>query len=356
MTIRPLTFATLAIIIHVFIGRDLRIIRDASSANKLGLLFILMLGFAILILAFSVGVGYNSMVINRSIIVRNLWEIGLIVVLGDFIRYKLIKQTTEKERRITVFILTIVLVYSQMGEIHRLTHGNMGVLDAFFELIFSSLVIGSVVSYFAIKGSFLLVALVSFVYTMTPYLIPILPTVSLVAFSIIISILAFISAIIYYFLFDKNNKPSEKIAEKRVARYNKKTLVQRGMTIALICLIIAFVRGMFPIYPTVILTESMTGTFNRGSLVFIERIKPDEVFNRIQTGDVIHFISHTGIEYVHRVVDITYDAHGERQYITRGDAVYLNDPSPVPQSEVLGIVHTFLPYIGYPMVLLSERR
>ena len=356
MTIRPLTFAILAITIHVFIGRDLRTIRDASVANKLGLLFILMLGFAILILAFSVGVGYNSMVTNGSIIVRNLWEIGLIVVLGDFIRYTLIKQATEKERRIIVFMLTTVLVYSQINEIHRITHGNMGVLDAFFELIFSPLVIGSVVSYFAIKGPFLLVALVSFVYTMTPYLMPILPTVSLVAFSIIISILAFISAIIYYFLFDNNKKPSEKIAEKRTARYNKKTLLQRGMTIAIICLIIAFVRGMFPIYPTVILTESMTGTFNRGSLVFIERIRPDEVFNRIREGDVIHFISHTGIEYVHRVVDITYDTYGERQYITRGDAVYLTDPSPVPQSSILGIAHTFLPYIGYPVVLLNERR
>jgi len=355
-TIRPLTFAILATSIHVFIGRDPRTIRDANSANKLALLFILMLGFVILFLAFGVGVGYNSMVTSWSIIARNLWEVGLIVVLGDFIRYKLIKHASEQEHRVIVFMLTIVLVYSQMSEIHRITHGNMGILDAFFELIFSPLVIGSVVSYFAIKGPFLLVATVSFVYTMTPYLLPILPSISLITFSIITSGLAFVSAITYYFLIDNNKQRNEKIREKRAARYSKKPLAHKGITILFICVTIAFVRGMFPIYPIVILTESMTGTFDRGSLVFVERIPPDEVFNRINEGTVIHFVSHTGIEYIHRVIEITYDIYGERQYITRGDAVYLADPFPVPQSEILGIAHVFLPHIGYPVVFLNERR
>jgi len=353
---RPLVYLILAVAIYVFIGRDLRIVRDASFANKLALLFILMFGLTILLLAFGFGVGHNSLVASSPVVMRNLWERGLIVILGEFIRYKLIKHAGVQERGVIIFMLTIVLVYSQMNEIHRVTHGDMGMLDTFFELIFSPLIISSVVSYFAIKGSFLLVAAVSFVYTMTPYLLPILPSVSLVAFSIIISGLAFVSAMIYYFLMDSDKQCSRQTCEKRAARYRKKTLLNKGLTILFICFIIAFVRGVLPIYPIAILTESMTGTFDRGSLVFVERIPPNEVFNRINEGTVIHFVSHTGIEYIHRVVDITYDIYGERQYITRGDAVYLADPFPVPQSNVLGIAHAFLPYIGYPRVILNERR
>ena len=356
MTIRPLTYAILTIATYVFIDRDLRIVRNADFTNKLAFLFILMFGFVMLLLAFRVGVGYNSMVTSHAVVVRNLWELGLIIILGDYIRYKLIKNTGRQERRMILFMLTITLVYSQMNEIHRITGGNMTILAAFFELIFSPLVIGTIVSYFAIKGSFLLVASINFIYTMTPYLMPILPSVSLVAFSIITSGLAFISAIIYYFLIDNNKPYSSRNREKRIARYSKKTLVSKGAAVLIVGSILIFTSGRLPIYPIAVLTESMTGTFNRGSIVFIERLSPDEVFNKVDEGTVVHFISHTGIEYIHRVIDFTYDDYGERQYITQGDAVYLPDPFPVPQSNIYGIAHTFIPYIGYPIVLLSERR
>ena len=356
MTIRPLTYTILTIAIYVFIGRDLHIIRHADLANKLALLLILMFGFVMILLAFGFGVGNNSMVVSWSIMGRNLWELGLIIILGDYIRYKLIKNARRQERRTIIFMLTVTLVYSQVHEIHQITQGNMAILDAFFELIFSSLVISSVVSYFAIKGSFLLVASVSFIYTMTPYLIPVLPSVSLVAFSLITSGLAFTSAIIYYFLIDNYKPYPNQIREKRAAKYSKKTLISKGFTVLLISSIIVFATGRLPIYPIVVLTESMTGTFNRGSLVFVERLSSDDVFYRVDEGTVIHFVSHTGIEYIHRVIDMIYDDDGERQYITQGDAVYLADPFPVPQSNVQGIAHAFLPYIGYPVVLLNERR
>ena len=356
MTIRPLTYTILAIAIYVFIGRDLRNVHNSSSANKLALLFILMLGFVMLLLSFGVGVGHNHMVTSLPIVIRNLWEIGLIILLGDLIRYKLIKNAGDQERRTVVFVLTLALMYSQMNEIHRITHGNMTLPDAFFEMIFSRLVIGGVASYFAIKGSLSLVISVSFVYAMTPYLLPVLPSISLIAFSIMISGIAFASAIIYYFLIDNNKQRSELICEKRAARYSKNILKNKIITVLFIGFIVAFASGLLPIYPVAILTDSMTGTFDRGSLVFVERIPPSEVFNRINEGTVIHFVSHTGVEYIHRVIEIIYDDYGERQYVTMGDAVALADPFPVPQSNVHGIAHAFIPYIGYPIVFLNERR
>jgi len=309
-----------------------------------------------LLLAFSVGIGHNSMVTNSTIVMRNLWERGLIIILGDLIRYKLIKTANRQERYWIIFILTLALIYSQTNEIHRIIYGNMTVLDTFFELIFSPLVISIVVSYFAIKGSFLLVVSVSFLYTMTPYLLPILPSISLVAFSILTSGLIFLSAIIYYIIMNSIKPHNQKIREGRAARYYKKNFANKTLIAAITCLIIIFFAGMLPIYPVVILTESMTGTFDRSSLVFVEGIPSDDVFYRISEGSVIHFVSHTGVEYIHRVVDITYDPYGERQYITQGDAAYLVDPFPVPQSSVKGIAHSYLPYIGYPIVLLNERR
>jgi len=356
LTIRPLIFTIITIAIYISIGSDQRPIPHANLANKIALIFALLFGLALLLLAFSVGIGHNSMVTNQSIVLRNLWERGLIIILGDLIRYKLIKNAPNQERRLIIIILTLTLVFSQTSEIHRIISGNLAAADAFFELIFTPLVIHSVLGYLAIKGSFLLVISVSFLYSMTPFLMPVLPAISLAAFSIITSGLIFISAIIYYAIMNTTKPHAQKIREKRAAKYRKNSLVNKGIATTMICLIIIFFAGMLPIYPVVILTESMTGTFNRSSLVFVEKIPPDDVFYRINEGTVIHFISHTNIEYIHRVVDITYDSYGERQYITQGDAVYVVDPFPVPQSNVKGIAHAFVPYIGYPIVFLNERR
>lgn len=356
LTIRPLTFAILAVAIHVLIDRDIRAIPHANLFNKLTIIFALLFGFSMLLLAFNVGVAHNSMVTSQSIVLRNIWERALLIIIGDLIRYKLIKTADEDEHYFIIFILTLSLVYSQTTEIHRIVHGNMSLLNAFFELIFSPLVTSFVVSYFAIKGTFLLVTSVSFLYTITPYLIPILPDISLAGFAIITSGLVFISAIIYYAIMNTLKLPNQQIREKRTTKYSKKTLINKGIAASIIGLIIIFFAGMLPIYPVIILTESMTGTFNRSSLVFVEKITPNEVLYRIDEGDVIHFISHTGVEYIHRIVEITYDSYGEREYITQGDAAYLVDPFPVPQANVKGIAHSFIPYIGYPIVFFNERR
>ena len=353
LTIRPLTFAILTIAIYTFIEHIPHPTPQTKLANKLALIFILMFSIVMLFLAFNIGVGHNSMVANHSVVIRNLWERGSIIILGDLIRYKLIKHANDQERRVTIFIITLTLVYSQTTEIHRIISGNMSALDAFFELIFSPLVTSIVISYFSIKGSLFLVVSVSFLYTMTPYLMPILPATTLAAFSIITSGLIFVSAIIFSALMNSSKPIIQRIREKRVAKY-RKTPLNRVTMITFSCLIVIFFAGMLPIYPVVILTESMTGTFDKSSLVFVEKIPPDEVLNRINEGTVIHFTSHTNVEYIHRVVGITYDTYGKRQFITQGDAAYLVDPFPVPQSNVKGIAHSFVPYIGYPIVVLSE--
>ncbi|MCL1990600.1 MAG: signal peptidase I [Defluviitaleaceae bacterium] len=356
MGMRPLIYVVLVMALVVFMGNNARRVGHGDLIKKLTLLFVLMYGFTLLFLAFFVGASHNSMVTSFPVVMRHLWERGFVIFLGDVIRYKLIKSTGTKERRFMLVMVTVVLVYSQLNHIHRITQGHLPVADAFFELIFSPLVIGSVVSYFAIKGSFLLVASVSFTYIMAPYLLPLLPTVSLMAFSLISSGVAFIAAMIYYVSIDSNKLQMMRIQEKRAATYRKKTRINQSLTASVIGLILLFASGLLPIYPVVILTESMTGTFNRGSLVFVERIATDDVFNRIEAGMVIHFISHQNVEYIHRVVELVYDAEGERHYMTQGDAVYLVDPVPVPQSHVRGIAHAFIPYLGYPVVLLNERR
>jgi signal peptidase len=353
---RPLVYVVSAVAVFVFMGgineRE-RPVRKAFNANIVTTISLAMFGIVFLAVSFMFGAGINTMTINSSVIVRNLWQIGLIVILGEFIRYKLIKSTSERNQTFVIVALTLALAFGQMNDLRIMLRGDMAFVNTFFVVIFATLVIHAVVSYITIEGSFLSVALVSFIYTMTPYLAPIMPNISAVSWALIVSGLLFVTAIAYYIIISDKRR-DVKFREKRLARYARKPVFATTLTAGAIIVIIVFFLGRFPVYPVVILSDSMEGTFERGALVFVERTPQDEAFLRVEEGDIIHFISHTGNEYVHRVVAFGYDIHGERVYITQGDAVDTIDAFQVPQENILGVANSQIPFIGYPYIWVQN--
>jgi len=339
----------LAIAVYTFMGRDLRPVHKAYESNMLAILLVVTFGIFILVASFLVGAGTNIMTVSFSVVMRSLWERGSIIFFGELIRYKLIKNSDIQERMGIIFALTITLAYGHMNALHLLFNGNAIVLAVFFESVFKPIVISVAASFFAVKGSFISVITISFAYTMSPYLLPILPAITPLTMSLAICGLAFLSAVICHFILNRN---AQQTCEKRAAKYEKR----HGyiVTTLVISIIAAFFTGMLPFYPIVVLTSSMTGAFDRGSMVFIERVPQGEAFVRISKGDVIHFTSHGGVEYIHRVIDFTYGIDGDRKYITKGDANDFPDPFPVAQKDVLGIAHTFLPFIGYPHIFIRD--
>lgn len=351
MALRPLVYTILAVVTLHFMGHDERPVRKSHDAMVVAIVSVALLGIVFLILAFLFGAGANALTVNPHVVVRNLWERGFVVILGEFIRYKLIKNTNPQNRGTVAVALAIALAYAQMHGIRMLIDTDVIVWALFFESIFRPLVISAVASYIAIESSFLPVVMISFIYTMAPYLMPITPDITPIAFSLIISGLAFVTAVIHGYA--TNEKKREAITrEKRAARYEKRPLLEYGITAAIIIVVAAFFAGVFPVYPVVVLTGSMAGTFERGSIVFVERVLPGDAFTRVGEGYVIHFMSRGRVEYIHRVVDFVHNADGEREFITRGDASELTDPFPVPQDDVLGIARATLPFFGYPYIYL----
>jgi signal peptidase len=95
----------------------------------------------------------------------------------------------------------------------------------------------------------------------------------------------------------------------------------------------------------IVLSGSMNPTFDTGSTVFVKPKEPEE----IQPGDVITF---TGLDdkrslTTHRVVDIDRSDPQNIQFITKGDANEVTDPSPVSGDRLVGTVSFAIPYLGY---------
>lgn len=350
--LRPAVYASLALAIIVFMGYDMRPVRKAFSSNMVAVLSIIIFGIVIHITAVLFSAGVNVMMVNPSVFGRNLWAVGLVVTLGEFIRYKLIKAANNQNRTIIIIALTIVLAYGHMTGMRTFFYGDLGFVDAFFMRMLLPLVISAVASYIAVEGSLFSVILVSFVYTLAPYFLPILPDIPPVPWALVNSALLFVSVLIYRFIVN-DNRHIMRVRDKRAAKYAKKPVLFNVATAAVIIVVIAFFAGEFPIYPVVILTDSMQGTFDRGSLVFVERVPPGEAFIRVDEGYAIHFRSRGGVNFIHRVVAFTLDAGGMREYITQGDASYIIDIVPVRGDDVLGIARASIRFMGWPYIFFQ---
>jgi len=101
----------------------------------------------------------------------------------------------------------------------------------------------------------------------------------------------------------------------------------------------------------VVLSGSMSPTFDTGSLIAVRQTGPEA----IALGDVITFRSVHGSEKIttHRVVGI--EQGDGLKFITRGDACKVNDPNPTPAKNLIGRVCGAVPFIGYPLGFISTR-
>ena len=142
-------------------------------------------------------------------------------------------------------------------------------------------------------------------------------------------------------------------AEQRRSKRTKKQVASYVAVIVLIALTSAFIMRAFTFFPVVVLTGSMTGAIDAGSVVLIEKLQPEKVYSTVNLGDVIH-LRRAGFEVVHRVVGFSVNDAGDRVYITKGDANLISDAYAVEPAQVLGVARAFIPYVGYPIIWIKS--
>ena len=111
-------------------------------------------------------------------------------------------------------------------------------------------------------------------------------------------------------------------------------------------LIIWFAVGVFPIFPTVILTGSMEPSLYPGDIAIMRKVKPEN----IKDGDVIQYFRRN-IFIIHRVIDI--DEDGEFQ--TKGDNNSAPDSELVGVGQVRGKMIGTVPKLGMLRLILTRR-
>lgn len=347
--IRQFVYFVLAAVVFFFVGRSKRPVRKAYQANIVAVCTVFIFFAMIVFVSFFFGGGRNIMTPSIGAVLRNLWIFAVPVLLGEYIRFKLIKNSPDTHRLVVLVVLTLVFAFANLSNVRQVAMSGFSLADFLFESVLPALTISAVLSYMSIRGTYVSVAVVSFVLILGNTFSPFLPIVDVIVWALLISVLAFAVGVLFYYLTDDSSAAQRKRLN-RAAKYSGGNPVRMFLSIVFMGLVIAFFLNVFPVYPVVILTGSMTGTINRGSLVVMRRIPANEVLHRVQVGDILHY-NEGRHEFVHRVIDFYYNSDGIREFITKGDANEFPDRGTLLQEDVIGTPVFTVPFIGYPNVV-----
>ena len=349
---RPAIYATFVCALFFAAGRDERPIPKKYQAALIAAMGVILYFAVMLLAAYINGYAINGMVSSVRAFVNNLWVYGSFVVLSELLRFKMIRGAPANERAVTAVALTLVYTFVQLDGLRSAVNYGTEIGGFFFASVFPALALNSVLTYMALEGSFVSVLLLRGAYSLSPVLLPFLPNVTRPMWGAMSCAALFVTVVVYHFYMSDRSRVARHTAKRR-SRYQKRSLSGIFITVVMIVFLAAFNMRVFPYFPVIVLTGSMEGAFDRGSVVFVEKAYPESVIVMVNEGDVIHF-SRGRSEIIHRVIEFRYNAEGERVYITKGDANPSADPSPVEMGQVLGVCRAYIPYIGWPFIAINS--
>ena len=137
------------------------------------------------------------------------------------------------------------------------------------------------------------------------------------------------------------------------ARWEKPQSILSTTILMTVCIALAwFVVGVFPVYPSVILTGSMEPEISPGDVVLVEKMKTEKNIDALSKNDIIHF-RRGDITITHRITQVLHDKDGNLSFRTKGDSNDDEDTETVEPNDVKGIVNHAIPKIGMPVLWLK---
>lgn len=280
---------------------------------------------------------------NRSFlgITLNLVEMLVILFGSELGRAFLLQNLPKKPRHIYVVLVSIAMAMFRIS-LSRITSISSGLalMDFLTKIAFPELMQSYVASSMAVIAGPAPAMVYLGLIRSFEYLSPYLPTpewMPLLLFNLLVPVL---SLSVLRMLYLKEAAIREPMRE---SKGSAGWIVVSVVSVA----IIWFAVGLFPIYPSVIVTGSMEPVIMPGDVVLVEKVDSGSV----RTGDIIMFDNGEGVHITHRLIEIIEYDNG-RQFVTKGDNNASKDTNPSNESQFRGKIISIVPKIGLPSLFI----
>lgn len=142
------------------------------------------------------------------------------------------------------------------------------------------------------------------------------------------------------------------LAGERKAR-EEEHLAGYGVALTASVMFAWFVAGVFPLYPSVVLTGSMEPGIFPGDVILIRKLSEEKEIYQLKTGTVINF-KRDNITITHRILEVKTDEAGNVSFQTKGDNNQSPDSEIVKPNDINGTVLTVVPKAGIPVLLMKR--
>ena len=268
----------------------------------------------------------------------------LTIILEEYLRYNMLRKS-EGSKLLIVLCCIFFIVIDVLNNMVMSVFSTYHYLFMFVALnVIPAISRNIACTYISSKAGFKPNMIWVCVLRLYFYLIPLIPDVG----NYIVAVIDLVfPLIILYFIYRYYQKREDEDIPPRLLK--KKDFISLPVTIFIVVAMVYLTSGFFRYQIVAIGSGSMTGTINKGDAVIIKRI--DDTSN-LKKGDVVAF-KYDGVLIVHRLINIV-DTGDQILFYTKGDANSKPDNFYLEDSNIIGTVNVKIPYIGIPVVWLSE--
>jgi signal peptidase len=307
------------------------------------LITILVYSIVYLISGLLVSFGNNPYSTSIRGIIINLFATASIIISREYIRYKLINNVYNKDRKLIFIMLVIVFSLIDFNIASLFNSANVYYLfkSIFYNLI-PSIIKNVLFTYLAIYVDCIPAIIYEMVFYLILWISPVLPNSPWVLEAILNSVFPFILLLYCRYYIQKKDRFHLNAVSKPV---NPSGIIPFGI---ILVFVIWFALGIFPIKPVGIATASMVPELNVGDLTIIQKCTANDV--KVQ--DIIEY-QMDGYTVIHRIITITQE-DGEFFFITKGDNNTSEDKTPVSEQQLIGKVIFKIPYLALPTIWIHN--
>lgn len=341
--INPLFWILLAIFLKIFLPK----VYEKRKMKREIISYIVIASFSFIIIYILSGLfvtfGDNPFSTTIKGYLINLWLFMSVIVAREYVRYKLINNVYDKDKKSIAVIIACTYIIIDLGlnkfiAADRIT--LLMIVRLFAQVLFPAIAKNVLFSYIATITDYKPAIIYEFITNSYMWLSPILPNSPWIVSTIIESMIPIILFLYIRYLGLKNELFRSR---EKIIKSDPRNIIS---LVAVVVLAIWFAVGIFPIYPIAVASASMVPEFYVGDVAIIQKCNANDVV----VGNVIQY-QLEGYTVIHRVVEKRQN-NGEVTFITKGDNNKQPDADPVREDQLIGKAIFKIKYLGYPAIWL----
>lgn len=341
--INPLFWITLAVFLKIAIGKSYQKSRIKKEVIQYILIAVIIYILTYMISGLFITFGNNPYFTTVKGFLINLWMFGTVIISKEYIRYRLINNVYENDKKEIAILVSLIYIIIEIG-LNKYVNTKITLLFALKDIcqnLIPLIAKNVLYSYISMKSDWKPASIYELFTKLYLWLSPILPNAPWIMVAIIETT---IPTILFFYIRYANSKNSEIKSRQEIENVNPKNSIP---LVVLVILVIWFAIGVFPIKPIAIASGSMEKELYVGDVVIVKKCNANDIVN----GDIIQY-QMKGYTVIHRVVE-KKQKNGEYYFTTKGDNNPSEDKESVKEEQVLGKVIFKVKYLGYPAIWLN---